>query len=141
MSRVGGNAQIKAMKQVAGPLRLSLAQFRELEAFAQFGSDLDVATQRQLARGGRLVEILKQPQYAPVPVERQVAIIYAVTNGHLDDVPVPQIRKWERDFLGFLEAQHPAVLADIRTKKVLDDDVSGRLKAAIAAFKPIFTAA
>ena len=87
VSRVGGNAQIKAMKQVAGPLRLSLAQFRELEAFAQFGSDLDAATQRQLNRGARLVEILKQPQYQPVPVEKQVAIIYAVTNGFLDDVP------------------------------------------------------
>jgi F-type H+-transporting ATPase subunit alpha len=140
VSRVGGNAQIKAMKQVAGPLRLALAQFRELEAFAQFGSDLDPATQRDLARGARLVEILKQPQYQPVPVEKQVAIIYAVTNGHLDDVAVPQIRQWERDFLGFLDAHHPAVLADIRTKRTLDDDVTGRLKAAIAAFKPIFVA-
>ncbi len=141
VSRVGGNAQVKAMRQVAGPLRLALAQYRELEAFAQFGSDLDPATQRQLARGARLVEILKQPQYQPVPVEKQVAIIYAVTNGHLDDVEVPQIRQWERDFLAFLEAQHPAVLSDIRTRKVLDDDLTGRLKAAIAAFKPIFTAA
>jgi F-type H+-transporting ATPase subunit alpha len=139
VSRVGGNAQVKAMRQVAGPLRLSLAQYRELEAFAQFGSDLDAATQRQLARGARLVEILKQPQYQPVPVEKQVAIIYAVTNGHLDDLPVPQIRQWERDFLGYLEAQHPAVLTDIRTKKTLDDDVTARLKAAIAAFKPLFT--
>src|ERR671937_235853 len=105
VSRVGGNAQIKAMKQVAGPLRLSLAQYRELEAFAQFGSDLDAATQRQLARGARLVEVLKQPQYQPVPVERQVAIIYAVTNGYLDDVEVPHIRQWEQDFLEYLEAQ------------------------------------
>ena len=110
VSRVGGNAQIKAMKQVAGPLRLSLAQFRELEAFAQFGSDLDAATQRQLARGGRLVEVLKQPQYQPVPVERQVAIIFAVTNGYLDDVPVNHIRQWERDFLEYLEASHGQVL-------------------------------
>src|SRR5689334_10309021 len=140
VSRVGGNAQIKAMKQVAGPLRLSLAQYRELEAFAQFGSDLDAATQRQLARGGRLVEVLKQPQYQPVPVEKQVAIIYAVTNGHLDDVPVPHIRQWERDFLDYLEAQHPAVLSDIRTKKALDDDLTRRLKAAIDAFKPLFVA-
>jgi len=139
VSRVGGNAQVKAMRQVAGPLRLSLAQYRELEAFAQFGSDLDAATQRQLARGARLVEILKQPQYQPVPVEKQVAIIYAVTNGHLDDVPVPQIRQWERDFLDYLEAQQPAVLNDIRTKRTLDDDVTARLKAAIAAFKPLFT--
>ncbi|HEX6105256.1 MAG TPA: F0F1 ATP synthase subunit alpha [Gemmatimonadales bacterium] len=140
VSRVGGNAQIKAMKQVAGPLRLSLAQFRELEAFAQFGSDLDAATQRQLARGARLVEVLKQPQYQPVPVEKQVAIIYAVTNGHLDDVPVPHIRQWERDFINYLEASHPAVLNDIRTKKALDDDLTNRLKAAIASFKPLFVA-
>jgi len=140
VSRVGGNAQIKAMKQVAGPLRLSLAQYRELEAFAQFGSDLDAATQRQLARGARLVEVLKQPQYQPVPVEKQVAIIYAVTNGHMDDVQAPHIRQWERDFLEYLEAQHPAVLNDLRTKKALDDDLTNRLKAALAAFKPLFVA-
>ncbi len=140
VSRVGGNAQIKAMKQVAGPLRLSLAQYRELEAFAQFGSDLDAATQRQLARGARLVEVLKQPQYQPVPAEQQVAVIYAVTNGHLDDLQVAHIRQWERDFLGYLEATHPTVLGDIRTKKALDDDLTNRLKAAIAAFKPLFVA-
>ena len=138
VSRVGGNAQIKAMKQVAGPLRLSLAQYRELEAFAQFGSDLDAATQRQLARGARLVEVLKQSQYRPVPVEKQVVIIYAVTNGYLDDVDVPNIRQWERDFLDYLEASHPAVLKDIRTKKALDDDLTNRLKGAITAFKPMF---
>ncbi len=140
VSRVGGNAQIKAMKQVAGPLRLSLAQFRELEAFAQFGSDLDAATQKQLARGARLVEVLKQPQYQPVPVEKQVAIIFAVTNGYLDDVDVKHIRQWERDFMEFLEASHPAVLTDIRTKKALDDDLTGRLKKAIDAFKSVFVA-
>jgi len=140
VSRVGGNAQIKAMKQVAGPLRLSLAQFRELEAFAQFGSDLDPATQRQLARGARLVEVLKQPQYQPVPVEKQVAIIFAVTNGHLDDVQVPHIRQWEREFIDYLEASHPAVLNDIRTKKAFDDDLTNRLKAAITAFKSLFQA-
>jgi len=140
VSRVGGNAQVKAMKQVAGPLRLSLAQYRELEAFAQFGSDLDAATQRQLARGARLVEVLKQPQYAPMPVERQVAIIYVVTNGYLDGVEVKQIRKWEQDFLDYLDAAHPAVLEGIRTKKALDDDLSARLKAAIAAFQPLFRA-
>src|SRR3954464_11876525 len=138
VSRVGGNAQIKAMKQVAGPLRLSLAQYRELEAFAQFGSDLDPATQRQLARGARLVEVLKQPQYRPVPVEKQVVVIYAVTNGFLDELPVPQIRKWEEDFLDYLEANHPAVLTDIRTKKALDDDLTNRLKAALTSFKPMF---
>ena len=140
VSRVGGNAQVKAMEQVAGPLRLSLAQYRELEAFAQFGSDLDAATQRQLARGARLVEVLKQPQYQPVPVEKQVAIIYAVTNGYLDDVKVDHIRQWERDFLEYLEASHPQVLADIRTKKALDDDLTGRLKGAISSFKPLFVA-
>ncbi|MDP9144920.1 MAG: F0F1 ATP synthase subunit alpha [Actinomycetota bacterium] len=138
VSRVGGNAQIKAMKQVAGPLRLSLAQFRELEAFAQFGSDLDAATQRQLARGGRLVEVLKQPQYSPMPVEQQVAIIYAVTNGHIDDVEIKHVRQWERDFLSYLGAQAPKILDGIRTRKALDDDLSGQLKAAIAAFKPLF---
>ncbi|HEX5385121.1 MAG TPA: F0F1 ATP synthase subunit alpha [Gemmatimonadales bacterium] len=141
VSRVGGNAQIKAMKQVAGPLRLSLAQYRELEAFAQFGSDLDAATQRELARGARLVEILKQPQYHPMPVEQQVAIIFAATNGFLDDVPVPQIRKWERDFLTYLEAQQPKVLEGIRTKKALDEELTGALKSAIAAFKPLFVPA
>ncbi|MGE0351846.1 MAG: F0F1 ATP synthase subunit alpha [Gemmatimonadales bacterium] len=141
VSRVGGNAQIKAMKQIAGPLRLSLAQYRELEAFAQFGSDLDQATLRQLARGARTVEALKQPQYLPVPVERQVAIIFAVTNGYLDDLEVEQIRKWEKDFLEYLEASHPAVLKDIRTRKTLDKDLTEQLKAAITAFKPLFVAA
>jgi len=140
VSRVGGNAQIKAMKQVAGPLRLSLAQYRELEAFAQFGSELDAATQRQLARGARTVEVLKQPQYAPVPVEKQVAIIYAVVNGFLDDIDVKWIRKWEVDFIAYLEASHPAILDGLRTKKALDDDLTSKLKAAIAAFKPLFQA-
>jgi F-type H+-transporting ATPase subunit alpha len=119
---------------------LSLAQYRELEAFAQFGSDLDAATQRQLARGARLVEVLKQPQYRPVPVEQQVVIIFAVTNGYLDDVDLPHIRQWERDLIAYLEASHPAVLTDIRTKKALDDDLTNRLKAAITAFKPRFVA-
>jgi len=140
VSRVGGNAQIKAMKQVAGPLRLSLAQYRELEAFAQFSSDLDPATQRQLHRGARLVEVLKQPQYRPMAVENQVAIIYAVTNGHLDDVDLRHIRQWERDFLDYLASSHADVLSGIRTKKSLDDDLTARLKAAIEAFKPLFRA-
>jgi F-type H+-transporting ATPase subunit alpha len=140
VSRVGGNAQIKAMKQVAGPLRLSLAQYRELEAFAQFGSELDAATQRQLARGARTVEVLKQPQYAPVPVEKQVAIIYTVVNGFLDDVDVKHIRKWEADFISYLESAHAGILEGLRTKKALDDDLTARLKAAIAAFKPMFKA-
>ena len=138
VSRVGSAAQIKAMKQVAGRIKLDLAQFRELAAFAQFGSDLDAATQRQLQRGARLVEVLKQPQYRPVPVEKQVVIIFAVTNGYLDDVDVAHIRQWEEDFLDYLEASHPAVLSDIRTKKALDDDLTNRLKAAITSFKPMF---
>jgi len=139
VSRVGGNAQIKAMKQVAGPLRLNLAQYRELEAFAQFGSDLDAATQRQLARGARLVEILKQPQYAPMPVEEQVAVIYAVTNGYLDDVDLKHIKKWERDFLEYLRSGSQA-LGVIKSKKAIDDDVAAKLKSAIEGFKPLFRA-
>jgi F-type H+-transporting ATPase subunit alpha len=137
---VGGNAQIKAMKQVAGPLRLSLAQYRELEAFAQFSSDLDAATQKQLSRGARLVEILKQPQYNPMAVERQVAVIFAVTNGYLDDVDVPHIRKWEHDLLAYLTSSHADVLDDIRTKKALDDDLTKRLSSAIESFKSVFQA-
>ncbi len=140
VSRVGGNAQIKAMRQVAGPLRLSLAQYRELEAFAQFGSELDAATQKQLARGARTVEVLKQPQYQPVPVERQVAIIYAVTNGYLDDVAIDDIRRWEEGFIEYLLASKPGVLEAIRTKKVLDEDVTKQLTGAIESFKPLFAA-
>jgi F-type H+-transporting ATPase subunit alpha len=135
VSRVGGNAQIKAMKQVAGRLRLDLAQYRELEAFAQFGSDLDQATQRQLARGGRIVEILKQPQYAPMTVVQQVMIIYAVTNGFLDDVALDKIRDWETGFHTFMEAQHPEIAQEIRTKKALSEDLTARLKQAITAYK------
>jgi F-type H+-transporting ATPase subunit alpha len=127
------------MKQVAGPLRLNLAQYRELEAFAQFGSDLDAATQRQLARGARLVEILKQPQYAPMPVEEQVAVIYAVTNGFLDDVDLKHIKKWERDFLEYLRSGSQA-LGVIKSKKAIDDDVAAKLKSAIEGFKPLFRA-
>jgi F-type H+-transporting ATPase subunit alpha len=138
VSRVGGNAQIKAMKQVAGPLRLALAQYRDLEAFAQFGSELDQATQRQLNRGARLVEVFKQPQYSPMPVERQIAIIYAVTNGALDDVDLKYIRQWERDFLHFVETNHPAIYDGIRTKKVLDNDIKAGLDQAIKTFKPLF---
>src|SRR5574339_515137 len=121
VSRVGGNAQIKAMKQVAGRLRLDLAQFRELEAFAQFGSELDPATQKQLARGARIVEVLKQPQYQPMPVEQQVMIIFAVTNGLLDDVDVAQLRAWEKGFHEFMAAQKPEIGEEIRNKKALQD--------------------
>src|SRR5512144_333939 len=135
VSRVGGNAQIKAMKQVAGRLRLDLAQYRELEAFAQFGSELDPATQKQLSRGARIVEILKQPQYRPVPVEQQVTIIFAVTNGYLDDVEVAAVRAWEKAFHDYMAAQHPAIGEEIRTKKALSDDLTARLRQAIDQFK------
>src|SRR5215472_14622309 len=117
VSRVGGNAQIKAMKQVAGRLRLDLAQYRELEAFAQFGSELDPATQKQLARGARVVEVLKQPQYQPMPVEQQVMAIFAVTNGYLDDIDVSKLRERAQAFQEFMRAQHPEIGEEIRTKK------------------------
>ena len=129
VSRVGGSAQIKAMRQVAGTLRLALAQYRELAAFAQFGSDLDKSTQQQLTRGARLVEILKQPQYEPLAVERQVAIIYAATNGYMDTVALADVRAYETELYRLLESQHPAILTGIRDKKQLDDQLkasSGR---------------
>ena len=137
VSRVGGNAQIKAMKQVAGRLRLDLAQFRELEAFAQFGSELDQATQRQLARGARVVEVLKQPQYQPMAVEMQIAIICAVTNGYLDDVPEDQIRVWEQEFHKYLEAHCGHLITKIRTHRVLDDETKPELEKAIEGFKAL----
>jgi F-type H+-transporting ATPase subunit alpha len=140
VSRVGGAAQIKAMKKVAGSLRLDLAQYRELEAFAQFGSDLDAATQRQLARGERTVEILKQPQYQPLPVEEQVAAIYAVTNGFVDGVAVENIRKWERGFIEHLKAHTPEVLSGIREEKVLSDELKATLESAIETFTADFVA-
>ena len=137
VSRVGGNAQIKAMKQVAGRLRLDLAQYRELEAFAQFGSELDAATQRQLARGARVVEILKQPQYQPMPVEQQVTIIFAVTNGLLDDVEMPKIRAWEQGLHEFMAAQHPEIGEEIRRMRALSDDLQARLRRAIEEYKTL----
>jgi F-type H+-transporting ATPase subunit alpha len=140
VSRVGGNAQIKAMKQVAGRLRLELAQYRELEAFAQFGSDLDAATQKQLARGSRLVEMLKQPQYAPVSVEQQVMMIYAATNGHLDDVPVERVRAFEHGFREYMRAQRPEVGDAIRTSGKLDDATIDQLVQAINDYKDVFLA-
>ncbi len=134
VSRVGGSAQIKAMKKVAGRLRLDLAQYRELEAFAQFGSDLDAATQRQLARGARTVELLKQPQYQPMPVENQVAVIYAVTNGYVDEVPVERMRDWERGFHDRLSTQYSDVLTGIREGKQLTDEIVEKLKTAIQEY-------
>ncbi|PYO62975.1 MAG: F0F1 ATP synthase subunit alpha [Gemmatimonadetes bacterium] len=137
VSRVGGNAQIKAMKQVAGRLRLDLAQYRELEAFTQFATELDPATQRQLDRGARTVEVLKQPQYQPMPVEQQVMIIFAVTNGFLDDVAVDTIRDWERGFHEFMTAQHREIGEEIRTRKTLSEDLTGQLKRAIEEYKAL----
>jgi F-type H+-transporting ATPase subunit alpha len=140
VSRVGGSAQIKAMKKVAGRLRLDLAQFRELEAFAQFGSDLDAATQRQLARGVRTVEMLKQPQYQPMPAENQVAVIYAVTNGLLDDIAVDQVKAWERGFHEDLAAKHQDLLTELREGGQLNDDLTERLVAAIEGYTATFAA-
>ena len=137
VSRVGGNAQIKAMKQVAGKLRLDYSQYRELEAFAQFGSELDQATQRQLARGARVVEVLKQPQYDPIPVEKQVAVIFAVNNGYIDDVEVNDVKKWEDEFRSFIDARHPEVLQRIRMEKTLSDELEADLKKAIEEFKAL----
>ena len=134
VSRVGGSAQTKAMKGVAGRLRLDLAQYRELEAFAAFSSDLDPATKRQLDRGARTVEILKQGQYSPMPVEEQVVIIYAVTNGFLDNVDVSRVRAWERGYLEYVRAQFPQVLESIRTTKALSKDVEPELKRSIEQY-------
>jgi F-type H+/Na+-transporting ATPase subunit alpha len=140
VSRVGGSAQIKAMRQVAGTLRLDLAQYRELAAFAQFGSDLDKSTQAQLTRGARLVEILKQAQYAPLSVERQVAIIYAGTNGFLDTIAIGDIRTFESELYAYLESRAPDVLKGIAEKKQLDDQIKASLNAAVKAFATEFAA-
>jgi F-type H+/Na+-transporting ATPase subunit alpha len=138
VSRVGGNAQIKAMKKVAGPLRLELAQYREMAAFAQFGSDLDAATKKQLDRGQRLVEVMKQGQFVPQPVEKQVAIIYAATNGSLDPLPVAALQRYERELHAFLDAKHAELLKLLREKKELTDDVKAKLDAALAEFGKLF---
>ena len=135
VSRVGGAAQIKAMKQVAGTMRLDLAQYRELAAFAQFGSDLDKATKAKLERGARLVELLKQPQYQPMPAQEQVASIYAATRGYMDDVPVDQIRRFESEMLAFMRDTRKDVLDAIKDKKVIDEAVEKALNEAITAFK------
>jgi F-type H+-transporting ATPase subunit alpha len=142
VSRVGGSAQIKAMRQVAGSLRLELAQFRALVAFTQFGSDsdLDKASQAQLARGRRMVEILKQKQYQPLPVEKQVAIMFAGSSGALDDLPVDQCRKFEAGLYGFIDNAHPAIWSQIREKKNLDDALKAELQKAIKEFKERFVA-
>ncbi len=139
VSRVGGNAQIKAMKSVAGSLRLDLAQYRELAAFAQFGSDLDKASQQQLNRGKRWVEVLKQGQFSPLPVEKQVAIIFAGGNGYLDDIPVEDVRRFEAELYKYLDNSRPEILPGIRDKKQIDDDLKGKLNDALKTFKGQFT--
>jgi F-type H+/Na+-transporting ATPase subunit alpha len=140
VSRVGGNAQIKAMRKVAGPLRLELAQYRAMQAFAQFASDLDAATKRQLDRGERLVEVMKQGQYAPIPVEKQVLIVYAAVNGHLDTLPVSSVQRFERELYTFVEAKHAGVLTAIREKRELTDDIVPQVNAALADFAKMFSA-
>src|ERR1700712_2433136 len=140
VSRVGGSAQIKAMRQVAGTLRLDLAQYRQLAALAQFGSDLDKSTQAQLTRGARLVEILKQPQYEPLKVEKQVAIIFAGTNGYLDSVALSELRAYESELYSFLETRYPQMLKDIAEKKQLDDQLKAALNAAVKEFSGDFSA-
>jgi F-type H+-transporting ATPase subunit alpha len=135
---VGGDAQIKAMKKVAGGLKLALSQFRDLEAFAAFASDLDATSRAQLDRGARLVELLKQPQYSPLPVERQVVVVWAGTGGYLDDVPVDDIQRFETEFLGYLQRHHEGVYASIRETGQLDDDTATTLKDAIEEFRQRF---
>jgi F-type H+-transporting ATPase subunit alpha len=135
VSRVGGAAQVKAMRQVAGRLRLQLAQFRELAAFAQFASDLDKSTRAQLELGQRLTEVLKQPQYEPMPLDQQVMIIFAAINGFLDDVPVDKVRSWETAFLRFMGTQRPDIGRTIMSEKSLSDRTAEELRTAIAYFK------
>jgi F-type H+-transporting ATPase subunit alpha len=141
VSRVGGSAQIKAMRQVAGTLRLDLAQYRELAAFAQFGRDLDKQTQAQLNRGRRLVEILKQPQYQPLAVEKQVTIVYAATKGFIDAVAIEEVFSYEEELYRFLETRHPAVLEGIATKKTIDDELKAAVEGALTEFGQQFSAA
>src|SRR5690606_12163297 len=134
-SRVGGDAQIRAMRQVAGRLRLELAQYRSLAAFAQFGSDLDPATKRQIDRGQRLTEVLKQPQYQPMPVEEQVAIIWVATNGYLDDVPVERVRAFEEQYLDYMRTSKADLLQRIVTEKQLTDEMIEELRKSVEEFK------
>ena len=140
VSRVGGSAQIKAMRQVAGTLKLDLAQFREMAAFAQFGSDLDATTQKMLARGWRLVEVLKQGQYHPLPVERQIVIMYAASTGYVDGLPVEAIGRYERELQSFIEGQHPEMFKAILEKRELTDEIKKQLNTALDEFKARFSA-
>jgi F-type H+-transporting ATPase subunit alpha len=138
VSRVGGNAQIKAMKRVAGRLRIDLAQYRELEAFAKFGSDLDKATLAQLRRGSRLVELLKQGQYVPMPVEKQVVVIFAGTNGYLDEIPLEEVQRYERELLELVELKHPEILLTLAEKKDWSEELTARLKGVLRQFTDSF---
>ena len=138
VSRVGGNAQIKAMKKVAGSLKLDLAQYRELEAFAKFGSDLDKATQRTLAKGARLVELLKQGQYAPVPVERQVISIYLATNGYLDNIAVPEVKRFEKEVLEYFEVKNNKIFETIKKERQLSDSTIAEIKKVADEFITVF---
>jgi F-type H+-transporting ATPase subunit alpha len=140
VSRVGSAAQTKAMKKVAGPLKLDLAQYRELAAFAQFSSDLDKATRDQLTRGEKTSEVLKQPQYAPLPMENQVAILYVVTRGYLDDVPTPRLREFEQQFYRYLLSEHADLMASLAQTGTLTDETADGLTAAVQAFKQGFLA-
>ncbi len=141
VSRVGGNAQIKAMKKVAGPLKLDLAQFRALEAFARFGSDLDKTTLQQLRRGARLLEVMKQPQYSPVPVEDQIVVIYAASSGFMDELPVESIKKYETELLEFVHAGHADIIEGLRVKKALTDEIVANLNATLKSFTERFASA
>jgi F-type H+-transporting ATPase subunit alpha len=134
VSRVGGAAQVKAMKQVAGTLRLDLAQYRELEAFAAFGSDLDAATRRQLTRGARLVEILKQPQFQPLAMERQVTILYAGTKGYLDEFPIEVLAKYEAGLYTFIEDRYSQIFSDLKEKEEISDDLDKLMSEALNAY-------
>jgi F-type H+/Na+-transporting ATPase subunit alpha len=140
VSRVGSSAQVKAMKQVAGSLKGELAQYREMAAFAQFGSDLDATTQRLLARGARLTELLKQAQFSPLQVEEQVVVIYAGTKGYLDPLPVNAIQRFEKEFLAFLHDSHKSLLDGIRTQKALSSELETELKGALEKFSKNFAA-
>ena len=138
VSRVGGNAQIKAMKKVAGTLKLDLAQYRELEAFAKFGSDLDKTTQKTLAKGARLVELLKQGQYTPMPVERMVVGIFVGTNGYMDNIPVPDIKRFEKEILEYIEVKHKDIYDSIKKEKIINDATTEKIKTATEEFLKVF---
>ncbi len=138
VSRVGGNAQIKAMKKVAGTLKLDLAQYRELEAFAKFGSDLDKSTQRTLSKGERLVELLKQGQYLPVPIERQVVSVYLGTNEYLSDIPIIDVKRFEKEILEFIEVKYNDIFETIKKEKVLSEETEAKIKKATEEFQNVF---